>query len=125
MTEGELLEIIKNYLIGMKSAIDSNEYFEINTEQTKEFYFAIATIVSLKNQKIADLERKLAIETIDNKYNQEERDEETIPRYKIREKIEQIKSFDKAMHQKNGQFTILVLQGLLKEDDGDHIPRID
>lgn len=76
-------------------------------------------------EKIADLETKLAIEKIDNKYNQEERDEETIPRYKIREKIEEIESFDKAMHQKNGQFTILVLQGLLKEEDGDHIPRID
>lgn len=35
---------------------------------------------------------------------------------KIREKIEEIESFDKAMHQKNGQFTILVLQGLLKEN---------
>lgn len=39
-------------------------------------------------EKIVDLETKLAIETIDNKYNQEERDEETIPRYKIREKLE-------------------------------------
>lgn len=80
----------------------------------------------VKNKdKIVDLQKKLEIEKIDNKYNQEERDEETIPKYKIREKIKEIESFDKAMHQKNGQFTILVLQGLLKEEDGDHIPRID
>lgn len=42
-------------------------------------------------EKIVDLETKLSIETIDNKYNQEERDEETIPRYKIREKIKKAK----------------------------------
>ena len=42
-------------------------------------------------EKIVDLQTKLAIETIDNKYNQEERDEETIPKYKIREKIKKAK----------------------------------
>lgn len=44
-------------------------------------------LLNKQQEKIVDLETKLAIETIDNKYNQEERDEETIPRYKIREKI--------------------------------------
>lgn len=43
-------------------------------------------------EKIVDLETKLAIEKIDNKYNQEERDEETIPRYKIREKIKELEN---------------------------------
>lgn len=46
-------------------------------------------------EKIVDLETKLAIETIDNKYNQEERDEETIPRCKIREKINQFREVKK------------------------------
>ena len=53
----------------------------------------LQTIIDLLNkqqEKIVDLETKLAIETIDNKYNQEERDEETIPRYKIREKLKEL-----------------------------------
>lgn len=37
------------------------------------------------------LQYKLEVEKIDNKYNQEERDEETIPRYKILEKIKEEK----------------------------------
>lgn len=45
-----------------------------------------------EKEKIAELQTKLEIETIDNKYNQEERDEETIPRCKIREKIKEIKN---------------------------------
>ena len=37
-----------------------------------------------------ELEYKLEIEKIDNKYNQEERDEETIPRYIIRDLMQDI-----------------------------------
>lgn len=80
--------IVKNYLKGMEFSIKHQMYFEINYEQTKEFYNSIHKLL----KEIVDLKTKLEIEKIDNKYNQEERDEETIPRYKIREKI---KKYDK------------------------------
>ena len=72
----------------------------------------LQTIINLLNkqqEKIVDLETKLAIEKIENKYIQEERDEETIPRYKIREKIKELegnRTFD----------AVIVLRNLLKED---------
>ena len=80
--------IIKNYLKCMEFAIKHQMYFEINYEQTKEFYNSIYKLL----KEIEELQTKLEIEKIDNKYNQEERDEETIPRCKIREKIKEIKN---------------------------------
>ena len=57
-------------------------------------------------------QKELEIERIDNKYNQEERDEETIPRYKIREKIEEIE--EKSGHYLERAYAIISLQELLK-----------
>lgn len=49
----------------------------------------LLNLIRKQQKEIEDLETKLEIEKIDNKYNQEERDEETIPRYKIREFIKE------------------------------------
>lgn len=43
-----------------------------------------------EKEKNKELQYKLELKKIDNKYNQEERDEETIPKYKIREKIKEL-----------------------------------
>ena len=52
----------------------------------------IIDLLNKQQEKIVDLETKLEIEKIDNKYNQEERNEETIPRYKIRNKIKELET---------------------------------
>jgi hypothetical protein len=52
----------------------------------------IIDLINKQQEKIEDLKTKLGIETIDNKYNQEERDEETIPKYKIREIIDNFRN---------------------------------
>lgn len=59
---------------------------EIMKTMTKDKDIIILKKVIERQQKeIEELKTKLEVETIDNKYNQEERDEETIPKYKIRE----------------------------------------
>lgn len=77
-----------------------------------------------------ELECKLEIEKTDNKYNQEERDEETIPRYKVKEKIEELKGkyqnagkiedmIDIQIYNSKIDSKIQVLQELLEDDDND------
>ena len=118
--------IIKNYLECMKFSIENQTYLEINYEQTKEFYNAIYKLLKEndKQQKeIVDLKTKLEIEKIDNKYNQEERDEETIPRYKIRDILNYLDNTDL-----NNYEIVMAFRKMMKElleEDGDHIPRID
>lgn len=73
--------------------------------------------------KISELQTKLEIEKIDNKYNQEERDEETIPRYKIRDILNYLDNTDL-----NNYEIVMAFRKMMKElleEDGDHIPRID
>lgn len=79
-------------------------------------------LINKQQEKIVDLETKLAIETIDNKYNQEERDEETIPRYKIRDILNYLDNTDL-----NNYEVVMAFKKMMKEllEDGDHIPRID
>ena len=53
----------------------------------------IGSVVNLIEELIdlyIKLQYELEVEKIDNKYNQEERDEETIPRYKIIELLKEI-----------------------------------
>lgn len=108
--------IIKNYLKGMEFSINHQMYFEINYEQTKEFYNAIHKLL----KEIEGLQTKLEIEKIDNKYNQEERDEETIPRYKIREKIKKCNDYlkEEPMNIEKIEINakISILQDLLEEN---------
>lgn len=78
----------KNIAVNKMSKDISRQLEEIEEKAT--IIMAGAEKVKQLEKKIVDLETKLAIETIDNKYNQEERDEETIPRYKIREKIKEL-----------------------------------
>lgn len=54
MGEEELLEIIRENLKDMKLSIDMNTYFEIDSKQAKEFYFAITTIITLKQKEIEE-----------------------------------------------------------------------
>lgn len=78
--------------------------------------------ISRQLEKIVDLETKLEIEKIDNKYNQEERDEETIPRYKIRDMLNYLDNTSL-----NNYEIVMAFKKMMKEllEDGDHIPRID
>lgn len=80
---------------------------EIKERIIEPFYcFPNPTSIELKDKDVnlieelidlyIKLQYKLEVEKIDNKYNQEERDEETIPRYKIREKIETWESICRA-----------------------------
>lgn len=74
-------------------------------------------------EKIVDLKTKLAIEKIDNKYNQEERDEETIPRYKIIDILNYLNDTEL-----NNYEIVIAFKKMMKElleEAGDHIPRID
>lgn len=74
---------------------------EIKERIIEPFYcFPNPTSIELKDKDVnlieelidlyIKLQYKLEVEKIDNKYNQEERDEETIPRYKIRELLKEI-----------------------------------
>ena len=56
MSEEELIEIIKENLNDMKSSIEMKKCFEINSEQAKEFYFAIATVLTLKEKQQKELQ---------------------------------------------------------------------
>ena len=103
----ENIKIIETY-------IKEREY-KLKTRQEILFKEAIKNLI--KGYK--ELEYQLEIEKIDNKYNQEERDEETIPRYKIREKIEFYKRYGKIKNSDEYVMSeeIEVLQELLQEGD--------
>ena len=90
--EKEKMEYYNEY---KKQVIKRNEkLLNLIEKQQKEIeekttiLLAGAEKVKQLEKEIEDLQTKLEIEKIDNKYNQEERDEETIPRYKIKEIIE-------------------------------------
>lgn len=103
---------------------------EIKERIIEPFYcFPNPTSIELKDKDVnlieelidlyIKLQYKLEVEKIDNKYNQEERDEETIPRYKIREKIKQIKmkaDYD-WLFKYDYEEVIDILEELLQEGD--------
>lgn len=101
---------------------------EIKEKLIQPFYeFPNPTSIELKcndSDLILDLikeyqkiKMQLEVEKIDNKYNQEETHEETIPRYKIEEKIEEITSYayTSAEERDCQDYAIQVLKELLGE----------
>lgn len=77
------------------SKIDKESRIVTIYDKKPLFRDQLQIIIDLLNklqEKIVDLETKLEIAKIENKYIQEERDEETIPRYKIREKIKELET---------------------------------
>lgn len=122
-TTGFDLNVIKNYIEYMKSIIQTDICLEIDSKQTKEFYVCLNKLVKEnenQQKEIDELKTKLEIEKIDNKYNQEERDEETIPRYQIREKIKEFEnkkwSYTKLEDIKQIEDKIKTLKELLEEN---------
>ena len=104
---------------------------EIKERIIEPFYcFPNPTSIELKDKDVnlieelinlyIKLQYKLEVEKIDNKYNQEERDEETIPRYKIRELIEQLINKLNDLKTEDGKnimkAVIKMLQELLEEN---------
>ena len=94
--EKKAIELLKHFKIELNN-IESYERPDVEEKYKKilivlqendfDTFQTILSLIEKQRKEIEDLKTRLAIETIDNKYDQEERDEETIPRYKIRNKI--------------------------------------
>ena len=76
-----------------------------------------------EKEKNKELKMQLEVEKIDNKYNQEEASEEMIPRYKIKEKIEELNKEYKEAYNKgfktdmvNRLREIKLMQSLLEKE---------
>lgn len=103
--------------------VASDDFDTLGDDISPKMAQNILNVINKQQDKIVDLQTKLAIEKIDNKYNQEERDEETIPRYKIRDVLNYLDNTDL-----NNYEIVIAFRKMMKElleDDGDHIPRID
>ena len=98
MSEKELLETIKENLDYMKSTIERDTWFEINSEQSKEFYFAIVTVLTIKEEEIEELKEinEELVESIEEGVNGERiNDINCISKDKIREKIKAFQNIRK------------------------------
>ena len=92
MSEEEIIEKIKHLI---KSSNDRTDLLSYLDEKTKESLQGLLDLYNKEKEKNKELQYKLELEKIDNKYNQEERDEETILKYKIREKIKELDKKEK------------------------------
>ena len=117
--EKKAIENMKSLLLYSKE----HEYFSPFQEQEIDDMNIVLNIVEKQSKEIEELKMQLEIEKIDNKYNQEETCEETIPRYKIKQKIEELKKYRDKFDKRNmlkdviiKQNQIQVLQSLLEKE---------
>lgn len=119
LSEEQIINSIKPIVNARKTHKDNHLYnLQLNAYQLD----AIQGLLDLYNkekEKNKELEMQLEIEKIDNKYNQEERDEETIPRYKIikkiQEKIKYTEHYIDSVDNDEGQAMYKILNELLQE----------
>lgn len=129
MSEEEIINRLKERIkIDRSMRLNVGSDFDRFYEEECQAIQGLIYLYNKEKEKNKELQYKLELEKIDNKYNQEERDEETIPKYKIREKITEceeamnkvkqfnpstyagIDTFIYAMAQKN------ILKSLLEEE---------
>jgi hypothetical protein len=95
MKEEEIIEFLNKYKDYKCDLREYNSCIECENK-VKQAIQDLLDLYEKEKEKNKELQYKLEVEKIDNKYNQEERDEETIPKYKIREKIEELDKQEKA-----------------------------
>ena len=95
--------------------VASDDFDTLGDDISPKMAQNILNVINKQQEKIVDLETKLAIETIDNKYNQEERDEETIPRYKIREIFQFYIERDSLFNDNPHKMAVIRLKDVLEE----------
>lgn len=102
-----------------KKAIEYlNKYCDTDLLYEQRHYNYIKMIIRLvgkQSKEIEELKMQLEVEKIDNKYNQEETHEETIPRYKLKEVLEKYKYTEIGNSEKIIEF-YKELQSLLEKE---------
>lgn len=112
MSEEELIEIIKENLSDMKSSIEMNKCFEINSEQAKEFYFAIATVLTLKEKQQKEIEE---LKEKNNQLSDYLNDSYYVSADKIREMFQFYIERDSLFNDDTHKMAVIRLKDVLKE----------
>ena len=110
---GEDIIIIKNYLKCMEFSIKYQTYFEINYEQTKEFYNSIHKLLKEIEELHKEINQRIKLKIENEKCV----DRDFIYKGKIREKLNYFEhSYDYDDNGESYELVMKVLQELLEEN---------